>query len=518
MLQTALARRLEQLAAADAVRRVWDRDATLWVDDAATPEVRDRLGWLTVFPQMRRELDGLSDFAEEIRREFDRVVLLGMGGSSLAPDVLWRTFGRNPAFPPFQMLDSTAPEAVMDVERGGDPRRTLFIVASKSGTTLETLSFFRYFWRLTGGRGDQFVAITDSDTPLERLAREQRFRRVFLNPSDIGGRYSALSLFGLVPAALMGIDVRRLLDRGEEMARRCGPEVAVHRNPGAWLGALMGEAVRAGRDKLTLILTPGVASFGLWAEQLIAESTGKEGKGILPVVVEPPRSPARYARDRLFVVMTLGRPVDPRLERWMHAVAANGHPMVRVPVADPYDIGGEFFCWEFATAVASAVLRVNPFDQPNVAESKQNTKRVLTEHRAFDPIPQLRRHDITAFLERVEPRHYVAVLAYLPPGEKTDARVATFTTALRDRLEAVVTWSYGPRYLHSTGQFHKGGPPTGHFVQLIEESDADRPVPGEHHSFGELMRAQALGDYQALAARGRPTLRVTDPESFLEQA
>jgi glucose-6-phosphate isomerase len=516
MLRDVVARRLEAMADTDVVRRVWGRDPTLWVDDAATPEVKDRLGWLTLFTQMRRELDDLTGFADEVRREFDRVVLLGMGGSSLAPEVLWRSFGRNPSFPPFQVLDSTAPEAVVEVESGGDPGRTLYVVASKSGTTLETMSFFRYFWRRSGGNGDHFAAITDEDTPLARLGVEQRFRRVFLNPTDIGGRYSALSLFGLVPAALMGIDVRKLLDRGEAMARRCGPEVPPQHNPGAWLGALMGEAARAGRDKLTLVLTPGVASFGLWVEQLVAESTGKDGTGIVPVVAEPPRAPVNYVDHRFFVVQSLGRQLDPRLERWMHAVAASGHPVAWAPLDDPYDLGGEFFCWEFATAVAGALLRINPFDQPDVAESKQATKRVLTEGRGFDPVAQLRRHDIMAFLDGVSARDYVAVLAYLAPNEATDERVAAFAAALRDRLAGVVTWGYGPRYLHSTGQLHKGGSPTGHFVQLVDDTATDRPVPGEDYSFGELIRAQALGDYEALVARGRPVLRVTDPESFLE--
>ncbi|UCF41111.1 MAG: glucose-6-phosphate isomerase [Gemmatimonadota bacterium] len=516
-LRDALARRLEALSDADVIRRVWERDPTVWVDDPATPELKDRLGWLSLFPQMRRDLHEVTRFAEEVREEFDRVILLGMGGSSLAPEVMWRTFGRNPRFPPFQMLDSTAPEAVIEVERGGDPGRTLYIVASKSGTTLETMSFFRYFWRQSGGRGDHFVAITDGDTPLARLGAEQRFRRVFLNPTDIGGRYSALSLFGLVPAALMGVDVGKLLDRGEEMARRCGPDVPVESNPGAWLGALMAETAIAGRDKLTLVLTPGIAGFGLWVEQLVAESTGKGGKGIVPVVMEPPRAPGHYVDHRLFVVQSLGRQLDPRLERWMHAVARNGHPVAWAPLDDPYDLGGEFFCWEFATAVAGAVLRINPFNQPDVAESKQATKRVLAERRGLDPVAQLRRHDITAFLEGVSARDYVAVLAYHAPSKEADERVAAFAGALRDRLAGVVTWGYGPRYLHSTGQLHKGGPPTGHFVQLVGDAAVDRPVPGEDYSFGELLRAQALGDYEALVARKRPVLRVTDPESFLEQ-
>jgi glucose-6-phosphate isomerase len=511
-LGNAVARRLAALERIEAVRRLWDRDPTLWKGDAGTPELRDRLGWLTVMSEMERHLGPLQAFADEARRAFDRVVLLGMGGSSLAPEVLWRTFGRRDGFPPLQMLDSTDPRAVAAVRHGGDPDRSLFIVASKSGTTLETMSLYRYFWRALGGRGQQFVAITDPGTPLERLAREQGFRWLFLNPADIGGRYSALSLFGLVPAALIGVDVEELLRRGSAMAEQCAADVPPTHNPGAWLGAVMGEAALAGRDKLTLLTSPRLHAFGLWVEQLLAESTGKEGKGIVPVVDEPLRPARAYGSDRLFVVVSLAGEQALGVRR----LASAGHPVVEITLHDEFDLGAEFFCWEFATAVAGVVLEVNPFDQPNVAESKQNTKRVLADPEGIGPPEYLRRHDIAAFLEAVRPGDYVAVLAFLPPSEENDRRLATVAKALRDRLEAPVTVGYGPRFLHSTGQLHKGGPPRGHFIQLLPADGDDEAIPGEPHSFGDLIAAQAQGDRLALAARGRPVLRVSDLDAFLE--
>ncbi len=514
-LRDAIERRLERFATDDVVARLWAKDPTLWTDDRDTPELADRLGWLRVGSEMQRAVPDLELFAAEARSEFDRVVLLGMGGSSLAPEVMWRTFGRRSGSPSLHVLDSTHPRAVAAVEAAGRLERTLFVVASKSGTTLETLSFYRYFWRQTGGRGAQFVAITDADTPLERLARAQGFRRVFLNPADIGGRYSALSLFGLVPAALMGASLGELLARGEAMAAQCAAGVAPGRNPGAWLGAVMGEAALAGRDKLTFLLSPGVASFGLWAEQLIAESTGKSGKGIVPVVDEPARRPATYGGDRLFVSLALAGEaagLDERARR----LAAAGHPVVRIVLRDALDLAAEFFCWEFATAVAGSVLRVNPFDQPNVAESKQNTKRMLDDGGGADPIAALRRHDVSSFLNGVRQGDYVALLAYTQPDAASERQLRRVRAALGDRVPAPVTGGYGPRYLHSTGQLHKGGPPVGHFIQVLEPAGEGLAIPGEPYTFDGLVSAQARGDYEALRGRRRPVLRVSSARELLE--
>jgi transaldolase/glucose-6-phosphate isomerase len=502
-------RRLEALAASGVPKRIWAKDPTVWKDDPKTPEITDRLGWLTVGEAMAGQVPALADFAREVRASFDRVVLCGMGGSSLAPEVLWRTFGAAPGFPALHVLDSTHPRAVASALGGAAVARTLFLVASKSGTTQESDSFFRYFWERSGGHGEQFVAITDPGTPLARLAAERGFRRTFENPSDIGGRYSALSYFGLVPAALVGVDVGALLQRAHRAAEACGPEVTVATNPGARLGAILGEAALAGRNKATFVLSPGVASFGLWVEQLIAESTGKEGTGILPVADEPLGPPAVYGTDRLFVSVNLAGEVldaDPRLA----ALSAAGHPVVHLTLDDRFDLGGAFFRWEFATAVAGSILHINAFDQPNVAESKANTKMVLEERRPSAPLAG--KAEIEGFLAGFRPGDYLAIMAYLPPTPEHDRRLDALRRALRDRLKVATTLGYGPRFLHSTGQLHKGGPPVGHFVQIVDRPEPDVPIPGAPYTFGTLIAAQAEGDLLALRRRGRPVIRVDDPE------
>ncbi|MGH7627981.1 MAG: bifunctional transaldolase/phosoglucose isomerase [Gemmatimonadales bacterium] len=505
-------RRLDAFSRSAVARRIWSRDVTVWKDDPATPELRDRLGWLTVGEKMAQQAASLAAFGDEIRVSFDRVVLCGMGGSSLAPEVLWRTFGRRPGYPELSTLDSTDPRAIAAADAGGKLGRTLFIVSSKSGTTQETLSFYRHYWELTGGRGSQFVAITDPGTPLATLAAERGFRRCFLNPPNIGGRYSALSYFGLVPAALIGIDVGELLHRSHRMAEACAACVPDRENPGAWLGAVMGEAALAGRDKLTFILAPGVSGLGLWAEQLLAESTGKEGTGIIPVVGEPPGAPEVYGSDRIFVAITLADEADPDALVRLDALRAAGHPVVRLTLRDRYDVGSEFFRWEFATAVAGSVLGINPFDQPNVAESKRNTERVLGGRPA--PSRSAGRDDLDAFLSGIEPGHYLALLAYLPPTPEHRRRLDAIRVGLRDRLRVATAIGYGPRYLHSTGQLHKGGPPTGHFLQIPDPAPDDIQVPGEPFTFGELLAAQAEGDFLALEGRGRPVVRVAGLESL----
>jgi hypothetical protein len=348
---------------------------------------------------------------------------------------------------------------------------------------------------------------------LEQLGQEKGFRRVFLNPADIGGRYSALSLFGLVPAALMGIDATLLLERAEAMAQECtiGSD-----NPGALLGALMAEASLAGRDKLTFVLSPRIGHFGLWAEQLIAESTGKQGKGIVPIASEPATARPRHTGDRLFVAMTLDDDHSDAVSARLNEIEAAGYPLARLVLSDPYDLGAEFFRWEFATAVAGSVLGVNPFDQPNVAESKQNTKQALSgsggRHRLSGP----RRSRVVSFLDGVRPGDYISVQAFIEPTDEHDSRLARLCSALRDRVDAAVTFGYGPRYLHSTGQLHKGGPATGHFIQVMDQSDVDAVIPGAEYSFRQLLTAQADGDLEALAARGRPVIRVSDPADLME--
>ncbi len=507
-VDAAVALRLAGMAAAQVPRRIWSRDPTVWADDPDTPEIRDRLGWLAVGKAMAQQVKDLRAFADEAGAEFSRVVLCGMGGSSLAPEVLWRSLGAAPGRPSLHVLDSTDPRAVRQAEVGGDPAKTLFIISSKSGTTQESDSFLRYFWERTGRRGSQFVAITDPGTPLAQLAGERGFRRVFLNPPDIGGRYSALSFFGLVPAALIGVDLETLLHRAHRMAEACASCVPALENPGAWLGAILGEAALAGRNKVTFVLSPGIASFGLWVEQLIAESTGKEGTGILPVADEPV-GPARvYGRDRVFVSMALAGDADGGTDARLAALEQAGHPVVHLRLGDRYDLGQEFFRWEFATATAGAVLRVNPFDQPNVAESKANTKAVLAKGGA--PSPAASAGELERFLAGIRPGDYLAIMAYLPPSPENDRRLARIRQQLRDRLKVATTLGYGPRLLHSTGQLHKGGPPVGHFLQITERPPEDLPIPGEPFSFGQLEAAQAEGDLLALRARGRPAIRIED--------
>jgi len=508
VVDAAVAHRLDAIDVAQLPRRIWTRDATVWKEDPDTPEIRDRLGWLTVGKVMAQQAKDLKSFADEVRAEFDRVVLCGMGGSSLAPEVLWRTFGAAPGHPSLHVLDSTDPDAIRQVEQGGDLAKTLFIISSKSGTTQESDGFFRYFWERTGGRGPQFVAITDPGTPLERLASERRFRRAFLNPPDIGGRYSALSFFGLVPAALIGVDVETLLHRAHRMAEACAACVPPLESPGAWLGAILGESALAGRDKATFVLSPGIASFGLWVEQLIAESTGKEGKGILPVADEPLGPLDVYRGDRVFVSMVLAGEADGGVDARLAALEDAGHPVVHLRLDDRYDLGQEFFRWEFATAVAGAVLRINPFDQPNVAESKANTKAVLAKGSA--PSPPASAVELERFLAGIEPGDYLAIMAYLPPTPENDRRLAAIRLRLRDRLKVATTLGYGPRFLHSTGQLHKGGRPVGHFLQITDRMKEDLPVPGESFTFGQLEAAQAEGDLMALRARGLPAIRIED--------
>ena len=479
-LQQALDKRLETLAQEDAVRRIWAGDHTFWKDDPA--EITDRLGWLTLHDSMRAELPGLRALADECAG-FQRVLLLGMGGSSLAPEVLSLTYGGRPLV----ALDTTHPAAIQTAEQAGDLARTLFIVASKSGTTVETLSQFAYFYDKLK-TGDNFIAITDPGTPLETLGKERGFRRVFLNPPELGGRYSALSLFGLAPAALIGLDPAALLDAGAAMAEACRKPGAD--NPGLWLGALLGEAALQGRDKLTLLTPPAMGSFGAWVEQLIAESTGKEGRGILPVPDEPLGSADKYGADRLFVSLGLTTDLTP--------VAA-------LPAEDPSGLGGEFFRWEFAIAVAGHVLGIHPFDQPNVEEAKDAARKALG---AMDtPAPQTA--GLRETLDAVQPGDYLAILAYLPRTVPNTARLQLVRRELRDKYRVATTLGFGPRYLHSTGQLHKGGPSTGVFIEVVDRPGVDVAIPGQSFSFRQLLDAQGVGDLEALRSRGQRVTRLT---------
>jgi transaldolase/glucose-6-phosphate isomerase len=489
--------RLRRFSDQDVMRRIWSKDHTVWRDDPT--EITDRLGWLTVHDVMHERVPELKEFAQECAEDgLTSVVLAGMGGSSLAPEVLRETFGVAPGMLDLVVLDTTHPDQILSVERSLDLERTLFVVASKSGTTTETLSHFAHFWSKVPN-GSQFVAITDPGTPLEQLAKERGFRRTFLNPPDIGGRYSALSYFGLVHGALIGMDLDGLLDRTVEMAHACALVVPPSENPGAWLGAVMGESALAGKDKLTLVLPEEIRTFGYWVEQLIAESTGKEGKGILPVEGEDLGSPDVYGSDRLFVAVGSDE-LRSSLEPLEHA----GHPAALLRFAEPIELGGEFFRWEFATAVAGAVLGINPFDQPNVQEAKDATKRLLQQGQFEEPGYD----DVGALLKEVMEGDYLAIQAYLPRDPDTERRIHAARMRFRDRLKVATTVGFGPRFLHSTGQFHKGGPNTGVFVQIVEPPAEDLAIPGEPYTFGRLIAAQAAGDLQSLRAHGRRAARV----------
>jgi transaldolase/glucose-6-phosphate isomerase len=502
-------------------RRLWEKDHTLW-SPTPVPELADRLGWLELPESMAGQAEALARFGEEARAEgFRETVVLGMGGSSLAPEVYARTFGAAgtaAGFPALTVLDSTHPDAVHALAVRIDPARTLFVVSSKSGTTTETLSFFRAFWDLaaqTGSNtGRQFVAVTDPGTPLERLARERGFRAVWNAPEEVGGRYSALTTFGLVPAALLGVDLGRLLASARAMAAACGPGVQAMANPGLRLGAAMGELALAGRDKLTLVTSQGIESFPDWLEQLIAESTGKIGRGIVPVVCEPLGPPSCYGPDRFFVALILGEK-DPAQEERLAVLEAAGHPVARIGLTDAYDLGAEMFRFEVATAAAGAVLGVNPFDQPDVQLAKELAGKAMKEGAAGGGDSGVRTRDgealrgaLTRWLAGARPGDYLGLHAYLPPTPRTTEVLHALQSLLHERTRLAVTMGYGPRFLHSTGQLHKGGPGTCRFLQILDEPVEDVPVPETGYTFGELIRAQAEGDRRALEQRGREVLRI----------
>ncbi|HET7236537.1 MAG TPA: glucose-6-phosphate isomerase [Actinomycetota bacterium] len=487
--------RLEALDRERVIERIWAKDHTVWKPDPT--EIADRLGWLGVPALMREEIGTLEAFAGRVAADgFRTAVLLGMGGSSLAPEVFMSTFGAADGALELIVLDTTHPATVARVTAGLGLEETLFVVASKSGTTTETRSHFAHFWGLVPD-GARFVAITDPGTPLEALAREHGFRRTFANPADIGGRYSALSYFGLVPAALIGAPLHAIVDGAQEMQRASEGSGPATDSPGATLGAVMGECALAGRDKLTTLVPREVASLGGWIEQLVAESTGKEDRGVVPIVGEPLGAPDAYGDDRVFVAIGEHEGVD--------ALEHLGHPVVRLAYEDPEQIGGEFFRWEMATAIASHVLGINAFDQPNVQEAKDATEEILAADSVEDPGTE----DLGALLKEIRPGDYVAILAYLDRTSETDAAIERARVALRDRHRVATTTGFGPRFLHSTGQLHKGGANNGVFIQVTDGArEQDQPIPGQPYTFGTLIDAQALGDLRSLRNRGRRVARV----------
>ncbi|MBA3809524.1 MAG: glucose-6-phosphate isomerase [Solirubrobacterales bacterium] len=504
--------------------RLREGDASLWGPEG-TPEIANRLGWLTIAERMQDELGAIEQLAREVREEgFQHVVLLGMGGSSLAPEVLRRTFAQRVGYPQLHVLDSTDAARVRSVGGAVDLERTLFIVSSKSGGTIEPLSLFAHFHALVED-GRQFLAITDPGSGLAELAAQHGFRATFWGNPDIGGRYSALSAFGIVPAALIGIDVRRLLAGAAEAwqtslaastAHEAGAETA-----GVWLGAALSALALAGRDKLTFLIAETLPGLGLWLEQLVAESTGKHATGILPVAEEPVGEPGEYGADRVFAYLPdLGAP-DPALEERAQALAAAGHPLITIATHGPEDLGRVFMLAELAVAVAGWGLSINPFDQPNVQQAKDATKRVLADYEAQHSLPQAPsagEASVRALLDG-SPPEYLAIMAYLEPSPELDRAAGELRKVVRARTKLTSTFGYGPRFLHSTGQFHKGGPPTGRFLQLLHDAPSDVEIPGAAYSFTTLKNAQAIGDLDTLRELGRPAERVRlegeDPVSAL---
>ncbi|MBI5877457.1 MAG: glucose-6-phosphate isomerase [Chloroflexi bacterium] len=504
-----LARTLDDLKTQNTVARIWQKDHTVWKPDPT--ELANRLGWLDVADRVLAELPALNAFVAEMRAAgYTDAVLLGMGGSSLAPEVMRRTFRVKRGYLRLHVLDSTVPGWVAGLTHKLDPERTLFIVSSKSGGTIEVMSFFKHFWAWCGpDAGAHFVAVTDPDTSLQKLATERGFRKVFVNDPNIGGRYSAQSYFGLAPAALMGIDVGELLRRVQLMMGRCAPAAPLGENPGATLGAVLGSLALAGRDKLTFIMSPAIASFGLWAEQLVAESTGKEGKGILPIALEPTAPASAYGRDRLFAYLKLEGDDSARTDRLATALEKAGQPVIRIDLQDRYDIASEWYRWEFATAVAGAVLGIQPFDQPNVQESKDITGRVLVDVKTSGVTPVTdTTGDLKAMLAKTKRGAYVALMAYIPQSPVVEEALDGLRLKLLKKYGLPNTMGYGPRFLHSTGQYHKGGPNTGVFVQLVADWGADVPIPGESYTFKGLAAAQCVGDFEALRKHDRRVVRV----------
>jgi len=489
-------------------QRLRDADATLW-GPPGTPEIANRLGWLTIAQRSLQQVDDETAFAGQLAADgFTDAVLLGMGGSSLAPEVLRRTFTGRTGGLRLHVLDTTDPATIRATQAQLDPERTLFIVSSKSGGTIEPLSLFAHFLPFAGD-GSRFIAITDPGTGLERLAAEHGFRRVFHGDPEIGGRYSALSPFGMVPAALMGIDVRALLEAAPAAWQTPLDGDGDGLGAAVWLGVALSALARAGRDKLTFAIAGSLPGLGLWLEQLFAESTGKQGTGILPVADEPLLEPGAYGEDRIFAYLQDGP--DRALEARLEQLAAAGHPVFRIPTGGPLDLGRVFLLAELAVAAAGWGLAINPFDQPNVQEAKDATNRVLGEYEAggkLEPPPEADTKQLRDLALAGAPPECVVLMAYLQPSAELDAAAAELRETIMRRTHATTTFGYGPRFLHSTGQFHKGGPPVGRFLQLLHDSPPDVEIPGKPFTFGTLKEAQALGDLHTLRGLGRPAERV----------
>jgi transaldolase/glucose-6-phosphate isomerase len=517
-LAASVSERIKNLDSDSVPERLWEGDPNLWTDDPdGQAEVKKRLGWLRLPETSRALLTELREFADAVHYEgIHRVLLLGMGGSSLAPEVLSFVFASPTpeaaeGKPCLSILDSTDPVQVKLAAEQYPPDKSLYVVSSKSGGTAETRAFLEYFWELSGGDSSRFVAITDPGSPLESLAKERKFRKIFDANASVGGRYSALTAFGLVPAALLGLDVKRLLQNAEDMLQQCARDVTAARNPGLVLGAVMADSALEGRDKLTILADEPLITFGSWLEQLIAESSGKDGKGIVPVDREPLGDASVYGEDRLFVYLRQTGEHDESAAALRNA----GHPVLELPVPETYDLGTEFYRWEFAIAVACHILGVNAFDQPNVEDAKKRAKARITDYQEkgkleegeYVPLEEAG-SAIADFLARSQAGDYLALAAFLPRTGEMIEVLQDLRRALRDKTNLAVTLGFGPRFLHSTGQLHKGGANNGLFLQITADPVEVIEIPTQNISFGTLELAQALGDYEALVAKDRRVLRV----------
>ncbi len=511
-LRTAVEQKVALAGHDEVASRLRDRDPTLWAQPG-TPEVADRLGWLTIAEEMLGRLSEYESFAEQLASEdYADVVLLGMGGSSLAPEVLRRCFRRRPDRLALHVLDSTDAATIRAVQDAVDLEHTLFLVSSKSGGTIEPLSLFAHFWSLVGD-GRSFVAITDPGSGLERLAAERGFRRTFHGDPEIGGRYSALSPFGMVPAVLMGVHIESLLrGAGEAWSTEVEDKTASATHlAGVWLGAALSALAQNGRDKLTFVISKTLPGLGLWLEQLVAESTGKHGTGVLPVADEPLGPPTVYGEDRVFAYLPDISAPDAEMDARVDALAEAGHPLIRIPTRGPVDLGRVFMLAELAVAVTGWGLQINPFDQPNVQQAKDATNRVLKGYEQSGELPPIETADDAALRELLlssGPPSYVSLMSYTQPLPEYDAAASELREAIRAAHCATTTFGYGPRFLHSTGQFHKGGPRTGRFLQLLHDGPDDVEIPGAPYTFTTLKEAQAIGDLQTLRELGLPAERV----------
>lgn len=552
-LAAAVQKQMDSWRADNKIRRLWQQDASLWT---GTDEA-NWLGWLDVVEQLQSGLPSLQKFSEEIKQEnFSSILLLGMGGSSLCPEVLAKTFGRIPGFPELHVLDSTDPAQVNAVEQKLDLARTLFIVSSKSGTTLEPNIFKQYFFEKTkqavgaDEAGSRFIAITDPGSKMEKVAAAGHFRAVFHGVPTIGGRYSALSNFGIIPAAAMGLDLAKFLGRAKEMVDACAASVPVEQNPGALLGIILGTAATSGRDKVTIITSPAIFDLGAWLEQLLAESTGKQGKGIIPVDREQLSPPSIYGNDRVFAYLRLESAADAQQDAKVAALEQAGQPVVRISVGDSYDLGREFFRWEIATVVAGSIIGINAFNQPDVEASKvatrnltseyektgslpaekpifeQNGIKLFTDQKNADALARSMGSDkslsgyLHAHLDRLKAGDYFALLAYLEMNFEHEQLLQQLRDAVLDKKHVATCLGFGPRFLHSTGQAYKGGPNSGVVLQVTCDDSIELPVPGQKYTFGIVKAAQARGDFQVLTDRGRRALRVhlgRDLKSGLQQ-